>query len=799
MSVDRKSFFIDLNRLYEAKRRNNKDIEDCLITTKSAECKDLNQCLKINEELDREIQKLMALKRKYNLKEILEPDDMYMLDPTKEECKSNHVKYHPRMFNIDLGVPTCNTVGCNTTSDDIFRINPNVRDNWEAHEEQFMLQPRTNQLIAKWELDQKQKLRIYPHMFTDYVQLQKESEKPFHGGISGGGVDYPIPMRFQLRYLQQPQSKRSQNIDYDVHIKRKDNNLPEFHDFIVDKDFTLRDREVQRCNRQRGVVDRKLDESSYSKISKNESNIERLEQMYDRMHAGDVRYRDELRKAARSVGYQDIDAKVFEHLQCERSKKHQKEMLDQPLYDQRFKGIPQYGETITTRGSGSENFGLQTSGNISIKRQTAPSQLAQGPSGFFKLGPPLPPPNPELLSAVDPSLLVHYTDYAKPNDERHLDVKIQMPSSSNNNSCGPLLTDRDQTLNPLQMKDSKDTQLFQSQGGGIEGFKNVSLDDEGELQFLPEYANGEKPNLKNLLISKDEALQRIKYQIAHLNRLEPILRQKQIQHKETNHTIEINKSTLYMDRIQNMRKRLELLLQNIGEEREDIIKEMKTTYSPQEVQGILKESEDFLKKSNTKSQHFFHKMSQGVGLFYTETDFNGEEHELAYGFHDFPEVGGLGNNKLASFKIPKDTILTLYEYPERGGIAVTYRGPRRIRRLPSRFHKKISGIDLKAVKPPYEAECYTGKYFQGNRVPLKIGFYDYPNIGGVGNKKLESFKLPEQLIMTVYSRPNKQGEKITYIGPFELPFFTPGWVGQVSGIEIQIKNQYKFENQDKTN
>ena len=806
--MDRKSFYIDLAKLQEAKSRNNNQLKECLLSERSNECNDMNECLKINEELDREIQKLMVLKRKYNLTDLLEPDDMYLLDPSRPDCKSKHVDYHPRMFNIDLGVPSCATAGCNTTSDDIFRINPNVKDNWLPDEEQFMLAPKSNQLISKWELDQKQKMRIYPHMFGDHIQLMKESQRPFKGGIERGGIDYPIPMRYQLRYLQQPKSNASQNIDYDIHIKRKDKNLPEFHDFIVDEDLTIRNAEVQRCNRQRGIVDKKMVYDS------------RLEKSFDKLHQGELTYRDEIRK---TVGKNQPSQQYLENVQCQREKSFAKEVRDQPLYSQRYKGIPRYAQTISTRGNGSESFGLQGTESISIKRQTGPSQEATGPSGFFALGPPLPPPNPELLSAIDPSLLVHYTQFAQPKDDRHLDVTIQKPTTQQDLRCrneSPLLTDLDETLNPLRVNDSS-TQLFSPQGGGIETFigggtklditnditfekqtpktvgnnifrnnliRNSSKSIDSEEQLLPQYLSGESPpDYEKALLAKDLAFQRIKYQMAHLDRLEPILRQKQIQSKEKNRSIEINKLTLYMDRVQHVRKRLRLMTDRISEEREELLELLSKKLTPNQLQKLLQQSDDFLKEAGKNSQHFFHKMAQGVGLFYTEQNFQGEEHELAYGFHNFPEVGGVGNNKLASFKIPKNTRLVLYEHPDRQGTSITYIGPKRIQLLPSRYRNRISGIDLIADKPPYEAHCYTNKFYQGNLVKLKIGFYDYPLLGGVGPKGLRSFKLPSELIMTVYSRPEKRGEKITYIGPYELPFFNPDWDKNVSGIELQLK------------
>jgi hypothetical protein len=81
-------------------------------------------------------------------------------------------------------------------------------------------------------------------------------------------------------------------------------------------------------------------------------------------------------------------------------------------------------------------------------------------------------------------------------------------------------------------------------------------------------------------------------------------------------------------------------------------------------------------------------------------------------------------------------------------------------------------------------ELHDGADFQGHNVELKPGVYDYPAVGGIGNRKLSSFKVPKELMMIIYSRPGKQGEKLTYIGPIEVRHMGAGWNNKVSCIEV---------------
>jgi hypothetical protein len=66
-------------------------------------------------------------------------------------------------------------------------------------------------------------------------------------------------------------------------------------------------------------------------------------------------------------------------------------------------------------------------------------------------------------------------------------------------------------------------------------------------------------SLTTLWTAKELALQRIKYQLLHFKRLEPLIRQKQIQAKDVSHMININKTTLWLNKITQVVKELQLV------------------------------------------------------------------------------------------------------------------------------------------------------------------------------------------------------------------------------------------------
>lgn len=707
-----------------------------------------------------------------NIKRITKKQDSreendYFIDPAKGDI-SNYVKYDADMYSINLGKLKCknnndvDASDCITKKDyyDRFRVNPNKKD-WDPDTDIYTLAPKSNQLSSKSELIQKQHLKIYPHMYSAQTDLIKEQNKPWKAGIEFGGVDYPIPMNFQLRYLQDPKLPSDtgidgfmNGIDYDARVKQSTNNsilIPDEYRSNMNSQYTdITNAGSTLCNSQRAILDQKSS--------------------------------DHRRLQGRTAGIKDVPDDWLQEQQNKINRRQQNDLNDQVKYT----GYEQY-ETLSTR-----NKPQFTS---SVKSATSPNP-AYVKSGFFALGPPLPPPNPMLLSAISSDLLAR----EKLTGNSTIDSSVYTKSEGNVITANSKLTNisnkerqsidekqaafdslelqresdapvapvsRHATIASLQKSDANPNKLGTDHDWEIEKFTNQI---QTERQYL---AEPEERNHTKALFLKQQAKNRIQYQMAHLKRLLPYLRQKQIHSKDVSHMIDINLTTLKIQEIQKKLEQLELL-QNLLDE--EIIK-------------TLKPGENLPSgpPQNELYEHYFNDLTPGIGMFYNQDLFKGNKKELKYGFYDSPQVGGIGNGNLRSFKIPQNTVLYLYTRANRGGIRLKYSGPTRISQLPITYQRSIAGIELVESIPPYDAICYTGKSYQGNIIPLRVGFYDYPSLGGVGMKRLASFRLPAELFMTLYSRPNKQGNSITYKGPIELPFLPIEWVNNVSGIEIQLK------------
>jgi len=840
-----KDYIVDLRNLYAAKKAN-----DQRLRSDSCQGANMRECIKINEDLDRELHRLQTLKQMYNLKDFVEPEDMYLLDPTNKTNRSNFVKYSPDMYNINVGVQTCNTEGCNTSDDDIFKINPNVVDNFKKYEEQYMLAPKSNIVTPKFTIEEKQQFKLYPHMFSDTYNLMKEQEREDNqpGGISVGGVDFPIPMRFKMKYLQQPGHKgMSHNIDYDIHIKRKSNNLPEWHDKITDRDLNIRKQDSIQQNRQRminagyggddftppsiGALSPLYENPTTVNSARDALIRQRTGNSFDLVAQNANISRSAIKNAANNVnrtyGFYPDNSQQYDvydgRIQTNREEQHAKDIMNQPLDWYKYKGMPRTATTLTQQ---QYNDMLVSEGSANIIRQNGPSAEAQR-SGFFQHGPPIPPPNPELLSAIPSEMLVNRTRLATLKDSSGF--KVPIPEDRDEYL---LKTDLEHSIKPFKLTDGEIGHLMRPPGPGVDQppvdiarrtptqqYDRSLPNDTPLIEKFDQLATPYKfPNkesqcgippvknnvsyLKDLWFSKELALQRIKFQIAHLQRLEPTIRQKQIHAKELNYTINIVKTTKWLEKIKCVLNTLKHSQSLIKEERNEIIYKLSNkpfNLSSEKIKEIQGELNVILKKEALSAakdrsdfaaggDHYFSKIPKNAGVFYTQSNFQGKGIRLPYGFYDYPKVGGIENNKLASFKIPANSTLKLYEHPKKGGVELVYYGPSRVAFLPDRWTNRISGIELIDAPPPYDGKFYSGMNYQGNETLLKPGFYDYPNLGGIGNKQVASFKIPKELMITLYSRPNKEGQKVTYIGPYNMENMGVSWTNNVMGIEIQVKS-----------
>jgi hypothetical protein len=169
---------------------------------------------------------------------------------------------------------------------------------------------------------------------------------------------------------------------------------------------------------------------------------------------------------------------------------------------------------------------------------------------------------------------------------------------------------------------------------------------------------------------------------------------------------------------------------------------------------------------------------------YTKDSFEGDGYQMKIGFYDYPNVGGVGNNQLKSLKIGKNVSVILYENAYRKGRVLVYHGPKRIPHLPPLWTNAVSGIEV-VKKLTIQCQLYDAPFYQGGTVMLTIGFYDYPTVGGIGSAKLNSMIIPQGLSIKLFSRPNREGETIEFLGPQKLSFLPSGWNKKVLGVEIK--------------
>jgi hypothetical protein len=168
---------------------------------------------------------------------------------------------------------------------------------------------------------------------------------------------------------------------------------------------------------------------------------------------------------------------------------------------------------------------------------------------------------------------------------------------------------------------------------------------------------------------------------------------------------------------------------------------------------------------------------------FREPHFRGDGYIMKKGFYPFPNVGGIGNNRLKSLKVGKGVQVRLYERANRKGKVLTYVGPRRVGLLPTMWDRAVSAIEVLDKEGPH-VTAFDAPFFQGGRVRLPVGFHDYPDVGGIGTGKLASIWIPDGLEVMFYSRPKGEGERVKFIGPQKLSFLPADWNKKVKGITV---------------
>lgn len=248
-----------------------------------------------------------------------------------------------------------------------------------------------------------------------------------------------------------------------------------------------------------------------------------------------------------------------------------------------------------------------------------------------------------------------------------------------------------------------------------------------------------------------------------------------------------NRIRLALDSIEKLRD----LIRAVQERRQRALEELKGPLTEEQFGRVQTVVANQLKLMEANVRQYHAQPADGAIEAFRRPHFQADAgngaggYVMKKGFYDYPEVGGIGNNKLQSLKIGDKTKVVLYERPKRGGKSLTYIGPRRVTQLPTMWTSAVSGIEIIETASAV-VEVWDAPFYQGASVRLPIGFYDYPNVGGIKAGKTSSLSIPDGIHVTVYSRQNKGGEKITFIGPQRVPFLPADWNAKVFGMEITL-------------
>jgi hypothetical protein len=168
----------------------------------------------------------------------------YMNDPHEKAIGYSRGHFRKRRPINDVRFTT------QENQDDIYRINPGAHDYRlddpeVARWERYRLFPKSNVPTPKSDYDQLEHFKLYPHMYMQYSQLRNDFEKQEHENFvkpQHGAVRYPIPMYFNLRFLQRPYPKQAANgTDYEMRPRppnrRGTYELPEGQTFYSDQDM----------------------------------------------------------------------------------------------------------------------------------------------------------------------------------------------------------------------------------------------------------------------------------------------------------------------------------------------------------------------------------------------------------------------------------------------------------------------------------------------------------------------------------------------------------------------------------
>jgi hypothetical protein len=691
---------------------------------------------KFVSKLNQAEQELKALRCKYNNMVSVTEDNMYLIDPSQDE---------------DL-VQEVSEIG---PVESAYRINPNINDNFTKAEEQYTFEPGSA-IIArrKQDLAERRKLRIYPHMFNaeDVLRRDRARQEQQRLQPSFGGVQYPIPMYFQLRSLQEPPTEQGKNLDYDLRLKTCRSNLP----ISNSKDLEMYQRQPQLTTNtptptqsrsigggqqvNRAIVMQKLEQDHNTLIPNNNvvhiaPSIVSRERDYSCQQVNRQRQQENAVRAQQRSWYNPTEYQVESAVIGDGCHAKKREMTPQTMSEQ-----------------------LIFENDINLRPLNGPKYPRDRDelTGFFELGPAIPPPNPLLLSDVPASLLMHQQAISGIKSDARLSAEHFTDVSPPNKNTKTTVFGQPVSNNPHP-------KMIQSENESTGEFQTARTDEERKL----------KQYIQLTIQQQRQALM----EISDLRHIIAGLQQRLVENRALSDVFGTAGASENIDKALQAIDELRSVIHLIQARRNNALKQLEVILTKQEYGQFQTVLANTVRLMEVQVKQYHEQPAYDQVVTYTEPHFGGQNgYIMRKGFYD-------GARAPRSLKIGKDVQVKLYERPNRQGKSITYVGPRRIPLLPVLWDNSVAGVEILSKTGPL-IDCWDAPFYQGGHVRLPEGKFDYPDVGGIRAGRLASLSIPANLEVTFYSRPNFEGEKIKFIGPQKLSFLPVDWNGKVFGVVV---------------
>lgn len=705
----------------------------------------------ISAKLDRAERALKALRCQV-AQQGLKEDTMYLIDPSQDDYPDGS------QLGGDAG-----------PAENAFRINPNINDNFTKAEEQYTFEPGSENIARrKQDLAERRKLRIYPHMFNGEDVLRRDRARQEQQRLqpSCGGVQYPIPMYFQLKSLQEPPTKLGKNLDYDLRLRTCKSALP----ISNSNDMEMYQREPPRAPAPAAPL------TSTSICGGRQINRAIVNQSLERDHNILVTNRVQIAPNTTTATPDYTCQQVNRQRQQEAAVRAQPRMWYNPT-EYQVEAIVGNGCHAIKRPMVSQTMSEQIvfDRDVNLRPLDNPKYPndADMKSGFFELGPAIPPPNPLLLSDVPASLLMYKQALSGVKSDARLAATEHFDGGT---TPGPF------TLAASVFGEQVGTGMGQSArapaGPGPTRTPAPIVVATTEFQVA---RSAEEQQLKQFIQASIEQQRQALMEISDMRHLIAGLQQRLVENRALSDVFGTAGATENMDKATAAISELRGVIHLVQARRNNALTQLKGMLTDQEFGQFQTALANAVRLMEVKVKQYHEQPRDDEIETFAESHFGGDGYIMKKGFYDGPQAGL--KRGLRSLKIGRNVQVKLYERPNRQGKSITYVGPRRVVLLPTLWDNAVNGIEILSKTGPV-VDCWDAPFYQGGHIRLPEGKFDYPDVGGIQSGRLASLSIPANLEVTFYSRPKFEGERIKFIGPQKLSFLPVDWNGKVFGIVV---------------